>query len=452
MTPPAPWTHQVRRADRQRRRYLREALIALNAVRELSHDTGQTRFAFEAVENFPALDFLDYTTRRLPLLGDPRFVELYEARSMPDLTTAASLARLETHAPGTLGHEYARYVQGRQLDNLFLEYLEVESPLDYFAYRTAHLHDLFHFILGYEAFDPIGEMEIEAFLYAQSGAHNHTLFLLGYVVFLLRNDPGQLWAGRERLRAAYRLGARVPSLLLVRWEDQLARPLVDVRRELGIAQRPLSRANLTPTAPPRLSHVALNVQSRARAEHFYSRVYGYTVSARDERLGVTFMTSGDDHHTLALQEAWPTGPLSTLRGIVKNAPRVAGMVRARLGDARSSSGKKTVIPPLRIAWAHLAPGLSHVGYRVRDLAELRAYRHSLRSAGVKVDWAVNHNDLVKGLYFRDQSGNFCELFVDGDEVRAMQAEVADGASLDRFRIDDFKNYELDLDAELGSDA
>ncbi len=442
------WTDKVRRADPNNRNYLREAMISLNAAIEISKDTGQTRFAFEGIENFPVYDLLDYTGSRLDILKDQRLLDLYEQRSMPDLSTQAAIRMFESLPKGTLGYEYGRYVKERKLDNIFLEYLVVDSPATYLIYRIAHLHDLFHFILGYEAYDPIGEMEVELYLYAQNHAVNHILFAMGYVAFLLRNNPRQLWEGRERLLEAYRFGRRTANLLLVRWEDQMSRPIHDVRRELGIAERPVSRPDLTPKTTPKLSHVALNVQDRKRAENFYARVYGYEVAARDDRLGVTFMTSGDDHHTIALQEAWPTGPFSTVRGIVRNAPRVFNMLKSRWKGEASKSGRKTVVPPAAVAWAHLKPGLSHVGYRAQNLEELKAYYHLLKSAGVKIDWAVNHNDMVKGLYFRDPSGNFCELFVDGEEVQEMKKERDAGKPVSDFRIDDFRNYELDLEKEL----
>ena len=432
------WTQEVRRADPNRRARLRESFIALEAVLKLSQDTGATRYAFEAIENFPLYDLLRWSGERLPLLRDPRFLELYRARSMPDLRTASALSMLE-YPEGTVGRAYAEYVRAKRLDNLFLEYLEIDGPGPWLAYRVAHLHDLFHFVLGYDAFDPIGEMEIEAYLFAQTGGWNHLCFLLGYAMFLARNQPKMLLESGPRLRAAHARGRSTENLLLVRWEELMRSPLSEVRARLGLSDTAPSPANPEPTAAPRLAHVVFNVPDLERAVLFYRRVHGYQVVARDESLGAVFLSGGDDHHTVALQETPSFGPLGLLRG----ARRLAALARGRRSSARSDAGRPRVLPTLPVVLASLRTGFNHAGYRVESEEDLRGYVRRLRSAGVSIDWMVNHHDLVKGIYFRDPGGNLCELFVDGDRARELADARARGVPLEELGLrEELRNYEL----------
>jgi ubiquinone biosynthesis protein COQ4 len=446
------WTRRVRRADPAHRRPLHEARIALEALLEVSKDTGKTESAFEAIENFPLLDVIRVWNARLPIFRDPRFCALWADRSMPDLSREASVAR--TALPeGTLGRAYGRFVEARGLDNVFLEYLTVDSPETYLAYRIGHLHDLFHFLLGYDPYDPIGEMEIEAFLAAQTGAVNHLLFLLGYVVFLLRNDPGQLVEGRGRLLEAFRLGVRAAPLLLVRWEDEMDRPMADVKARLGIGHRPEARVAVEPSTPPRLAHVVYNVPDVERAVQFYRRVFGYEVAARDEALGVVFMTGGDDHHTIALGECASFTPWSFPRTALRGGRRITALVRSRLSGERSSDGRKRVLPPLSVVLAAVRQGHNHAGFRVDSERDLVAYARRLRSAGTPIRWAVNHGDMVKGIYFTDPAGNMIELFVDGERARELAKQREQGVPLSHLAMkEELRNYDLDLDSLMSSEA
>ena len=420
------WTDTVRRADPAHRRPLREAMIALGALRRTARDTGDTAAVFEVLENFPVRDVLAWHGRRLAVLDDPRLATLWRDRSMPDLTTAGA-RRLLTLPRGTLGHEYACWFTARGLDNLFLENFEPTDPGSFLMKRTAHLHDLFHFVLGYDPYDPIGEMEIEAFLLAQTGGLNHVLFLMGYAAFLLRSNPAELRRALPRLRDARRLGRTAEPVLLQRWEALLVRPLDQVKRELGIAGRPEAPTH-PPPSPPKLAHTVLNVDDLARAEEFYRRVLGYQVSGRDPVLGAVFLTDGDDHHTIALQER----PRATLASLRRGARRLATMVRARQRGTRSAEGQRRAVPPWPVIRAALRPGLNHTGYRVASETDLRAYVRRLRAWGARVVWAVNHADLIRAIYVVDPAGNLIELFVD------TTASAAPGST-----VDDVPTFDLD---------
>lgn len=440
------WIDLVHLPDPDNRHYLREARVAWRAMRKLRDEPGQTNYVFDFIENFPVRDFLRWHTRRLPFVRTARVREMFATGSMPDLRTE-SVLKLKELPPGTLGHEFARFFEARQLDNLFLSYMKVESPDTWFVYRMGHLHDLFHFILGYDPYDPIGEMEVELFLYAQSGAANHILFLLGYIRFLLNNDHTVLRRGLGRLREAYRLGKRTQPFLLLRWEDLMEKPLDKVRSDLGIAERPVCDASIRqpPTATPKIAHIVYNVPDLERAVSFYTRIFGYQIAAQDRALGVTFLTAGDDHHTVALQECVSLNPLLAIPGMLRGLKRLAVMLRAHRQDASAQTGRRRVLPPPRIVLASIRTGMNHIGFRVQNEDDLRAYIQLLRARAIRIEWAVNHGDMIKGVYFKDPAGNLCELFVDGEKAKEIKAKVDAGMPIEQARQDDFPTYELNLD-------
>ncbi|MCA9771935.1 MAG: VOC family protein, partial [Myxococcales bacterium] len=426
---------------------------ALRATRDVS----QTRYVFEAMGNFPIYDILNWGSRRLPLLRDPRFIEFHRRRPMPDLTTGAVLKMLETHAPETLGYEYARFVESWRLDNMIpsWSHLDLDDPVQFLIHRVVLVHDLIHFILGFPPVEKLGEQEVEAFLLAQTGAWNHVLFLAGYFLHALRSEPRNV-VGQgilRRWREAYAYGKRAENLLLVDWEALMDRPIEDVRRELRVDERPTVRAprpKAAPQATPRLAHVVLNVPDRAATVRFYTEVFGYRLAGCDDRLGVTFLTAGDDHHTIAVQECVSFGPRSGPKSLLANLRRGASLLRSRIrGERSAETGLPTALPPWAIVRASLRPGLNHMGFRVADEAELGAYVQRLRDTGVRVEWAVNHADMVKGIYFRDAGGNLCEIFCDGARVPEVLERIRAGEIPEGSDAVDIATYELDLDRIAG---
>jgi catechol 2,3-dioxygenase-like lactoylglutathione lyase family enzyme len=179
---------------------------------------------------------------------------------------------------------------------------------------------------------------------------------------------------------------------------------------------------------PRLAHTVHNVRDLDAAVAFYRDVFGYQVVTVDRALGVTFLSAGDDHHTIALQEV-VRRPRDGLR-------RLASLVRGvREGRA---------LPSWPVVRASLRPGHNHTGYRVPDEAALRAFVARLRAAGGRVAWAVNHGDLIKAAYFVDPAGNLCEVFVDGEGAIALRERMARGEPLASLAPEDLPTYPLDL--------
>lgn len=227
----------IRTPDLRHRRLADELRVSWACARRAILDVEDHPAIFELLHHFPLGDVIRLVHPRLPILADPRFEALYAQRSLPALDTVGARALLDLPVE-SLGYGYARFVEERGLKDTFLDYLPApEDPVAYLAWRTVLLHDLLHFILGYEPGDPVQEMQVEAFLLAQTGAFNHFLFMSGYTLNFITTRPRHLLAAPGALVTAFNRGRRADPLLLVPWQDELPRPLDEVRRRLGVDRR-----------------------------------------------------------------------------------------------------------------------------------------------------------------------------------------------------------------------
>lgn len=121
------------------------------------------------------------------------------------------------------------------------------------------------------------------------------------------------------------------------------------------------------TSEIHLGHVHLKVDALEEAVEFYRDLLDAEIVERQGRF--VFLTLGNHHHDLALQEV--------------------------PGDGRPSSR---------------AVGLYHVAFECPDAESLRECYEHLRERGVQVS-PVDHR-ISKALYFDDPAGNGVELYID----------------------------------------
>jgi catechol 2,3-dioxygenase len=125
--------------------------------------------------------------------------------------------------------------------------------------------------------------------------------------------------------------------------------------------------------PDRIGHVVIKVRDLERATRFYSEVLGLQVMKIEPGFKMAFLASnGRDHHELAVMEVGPDAPIPQAHTI----------------------------------------GLSHIAFRLRDEAHLRAAYDDLKKHGVAITTAVNHG-VTKSVYFHDPDGNQLEVYCDG---------------------------------------
>jgi ubiquinone biosynthesis protein COQ4 len=160
---------------------------------------------------------------------------LEEGRSI--VSVLDDRARLRALAPGTLGHEYARFMDAEHISAGGLEEASLAIKTDFYDERAQCLsdrlrdtHDLWHVVTGYGR-DLVGEGALLAFTYAQTRNRGiGFIVLIGMLKFWQGGHPevvGVMREGKHR-------GRRAAFLPAVDWEAMLPRPLDEVRRELRI--------------------------------------------------------------------------------------------------------------------------------------------------------------------------------------------------------------------------
>lgn len=120
----------------------------------------------------------------------------------------------------------------------------------------------------------------------------------------------------------------------------------------------------------RLAHVVLNVRDVRASKAFYMTVLGLKVANENIERGMVFLSTGADHHQLALFE------------------------------------RATGAPP-----DATQPGLIHVAWRLPDFNALRAAHRELKVAGIAIESTIRHA-MTHSLYVRDPDGHLVELYCD----------------------------------------
>ena len=149
---------------------------------------------------------------------------------------------LSQFAPGTVGAAYRAFLDktGFSADGLAAVDREVkqeryeEHPHAWFGRRERDLHDIWHVLTGYQADDPLGELCLVAFSFAQSRGLGWGFIALSGALKSLTEANGRsvaraVWEG-------YRHGRTASWLHQEDIEKLFAEPLDAVRARLNIAQ------------------------------------------------------------------------------------------------------------------------------------------------------------------------------------------------------------------------
>ncbi len=223
-------------------------LVALKAIRRLINDPEDTAQVFTIVRALAGS-----SVER----GYRRFIRLPAGRGILErdlelLDVLRDRAMLRALPADSLGRAYLSFVESENLsaDGL-VEASESEAEswsgaeTERYGKRLRDQHDLWHTVTGYGR-DELGELCLLAFTYAQTRNRG-----IGFIVLVgsmkMRERFGRGVFGA--VRRGYRDGRRAAWLPGQDWEALLARPLDEVRRELGIGEPASYRELLSACAP-----------------------------------------------------------------------------------------------------------------------------------------------------------------------------------------------------------
>lgn len=219
---------------RSRTRY--RPLDALRALRALSRDPDDTGQVFKIVAALSG-DTQGRIARRLAG-SDMGQRLLREGKSL--VPVLIDRERLRGLPEGSLGRAYLQFCErhGITADGLIAASQEGDMSAlgadeQFVAARMRDIHDLIHVVTGYQT-DLVGEASVLSFTVAQT--KNPGVALIVLLAYVRPRGPHR--GSRNVLRQAFARGRRAAWLPEVDWEAQLARPLSEVRRDLGLGDPP----------------------------------------------------------------------------------------------------------------------------------------------------------------------------------------------------------------------
>jgi ubiquinone biosynthesis protein COQ4 len=216
-----------------------QPMAAIRAVRELIANPDDTAQVFRIIRALTGNSFERLYQRVLEDPAGRRILE--EKRDI--LALLKDRDRLRELADGTLGREYARFLDTEYIDaeGLVDASEEIEDPAIFLDER-AHIlsrrlrdsHDLWHVVTGYKR-DIFGEVALLSFTYRQTGNHG-----IGFIVFIASL---RLWheGHREAIKLiwdAWWRSRRAAFFAAADWESMMPMPLEEVRRILKVGPTP----------------------------------------------------------------------------------------------------------------------------------------------------------------------------------------------------------------------
>jgi ubiquinone biosynthesis protein COQ4 len=223
-------------------------LLALRAMRALLRNPDDTARVFDVIQALGGRNGERAFERFRRSAVGARV--LAERRDL--LVALSDREKLLALPPGTLGRTYAEFMGREQISAQGLAEaslaaggsdpaLSAERRL--FGARLRDMHDLWHVATGYGR-DLLGEASLLAFSYAQTRNRGVGL-IVATAWWKARRAP----AFRRMLRDGYRRGRRAAWLPAEDWEALLARPLDEVRAQLGLGEPPRYEPVRSPGAP-----------------------------------------------------------------------------------------------------------------------------------------------------------------------------------------------------------
>jgi ubiquinone biosynthesis protein COQ4 len=211
---------------------------AFRAMKALLADANDTAQVFRVMA---ALNAGTAEKNYVRLLQTPQGGRLAYQR-LELVTRLTNRAWLQQFAPGTVGAAYRAFLERTgfsadglaEVSNEVHREPEVEHPHAWFGRRERDLHDIWHVLTGYQPNDPLGELCLVAFSYAQSRGLGWAFIAFIGALDSLR-EPNGIAAARA-VWEGYRHGRKAAWLHNEDIETLFAEPLEAARTRLAIAK------------------------------------------------------------------------------------------------------------------------------------------------------------------------------------------------------------------------
>ena len=141
------------------------------------------------------------------------------------------------HLPvGTLGHEYAKHMKKYGIQPLEISAdLQADAEENPFALRLLTVHDIYHVLLGFDI-TYAGEAGVFAFKAAQGDSRMLPILQPLALVGICLMKPKSMWQTIANFRRGRSLGKQAKCLLTYRFADNWAKPVSEIRSEMGLSE------------------------------------------------------------------------------------------------------------------------------------------------------------------------------------------------------------------------
>lgn len=202
----------------------------LRAFMKLVKDPRKTEQVFSMSTSLRASGnvLTEQTFERLTAL--PGMQEIFQSHYDPKIPSLAELDRLPE---GTFGKAFARHMLTNKLAVDFYP-IAREAPLMSFVINRARKsHDFWHVLTGFDTDIP-GELGLQGFSYAQTGAPFPVLILLAGLLHVLTRRPEVFAETMNKIIRGYQMGKDSRPLLVWRFEEELGHDLAAIRESLNL--------------------------------------------------------------------------------------------------------------------------------------------------------------------------------------------------------------------------
>jgi ubiquinone biosynthesis protein COQ4 len=176
--------------------------------------------------------------------ADPEAMAWYEAGYIGEDPDFDALLELP---PESLGYQYARHIIDNGLNKTIAsdyrrahERMDAEGKLTgmpdevkYATLRGFQIHDIFHILTG-DLTDARGEMALQAFTLAQRRLPYASIWMATLTTQMTFENPNMTELVMDAISDGWRRGRAARNLNYERWEERLAEPVEDLRREFGV--------------------------------------------------------------------------------------------------------------------------------------------------------------------------------------------------------------------------
>ncbi len=206
---------------------------AIEAARVLARDPEDLPQVFTIIESL-SMDTLARAHDRMAATEAGRRLLAERPDIVDQLADRESLARLPA---GSVGRAYLAFVEREGISAQGIRdaaeigapgQAAIPYPYDYVQARFRDTHDLWHAVVGFHG-DLVGEISLLSFGLGQ--IFNPAIALIVGVGLFRTTEFPQV---RPVMLEAFRRGRKATFLLAQPWEEMLARPVDEVRRELGL--------------------------------------------------------------------------------------------------------------------------------------------------------------------------------------------------------------------------